>query len=75
MGPKLQILHGGEERLGLHLNSFREHPSGARPEDAHQAILNLALLTKPHNVGDPSSADDAPFVAYLNLGIDVSRLG
>jgi hypothetical protein len=47
---KLQILHGGEERCGLRLDSLRERLPGARPKDVRQGIIALAPLTKPGNV-------------------------
>ena len=47
---KLQILHGGKERFGLHLDSLREQLPRARPEDVCQGIIDLTLLTKPDNV-------------------------
>jgi hypothetical protein len=47
---KPQILHGGEERFGLHLNSLGEQPPRARPEDVRLGIIDLALLTKPNNI-------------------------
>jgi hypothetical protein len=47
---KLQILHGGEERFGFHLDSLREQLPRARPEDVCQGIIDLTLLTKPDNI-------------------------
>ena len=46
---QLEILHGGEERLGLHLDSLREKLPGTRTQDAGQGIIDLVRLTKPDN--------------------------
>ena len=40
---------GGEERLGLHLDSLREKLPGTRTQDAGQGIIDLVGLTKPDN--------------------------
>ena len=46
---QLEILHGGEEGLGLHLHSLSEKPSGTRTQDAGQRIIDRVGLTKPDN--------------------------
>src|ERR1035441_6597618 len=44
-----EIFHGGEERLGLHLDRLREKLPGTQTQDAGQGIIDLIRLTKPDN--------------------------
>src|SRR5664280_604502 len=46
---QFEILHGGEEHLGLHLDRLREQLPGAGAEDIRQGIIDLVGLTKPNN--------------------------
>src|ERR1039458_622421 len=46
---QLEILHGGEEQLGLHLHSLCKQLPGARSKDIRQGIVDLVGLTKPDN--------------------------
>ena len=49
---KLQILHSGEESLGLDLNSLREKLPSASSKDICQWIIDLAGLAKWNNVAN-----------------------
>src|ERR1017187_5859182 len=46
---QFEILHGGEEHLGLHLDSLCKQLPGARSKDIRQGIIDLVGLTKPNN--------------------------
>jgi hypothetical protein len=46
---QLEIFHGGEKRLGLHLDSLRKQLPSAVSEDIRQGIVDLVRLTKPNN--------------------------
>src|SRR5664279_2176216 len=46
---QLEIFHGGEKRLGLHLDSLRKQLPSAGSEDIRQGIADLVRLTKPNN--------------------------
>jgi hypothetical protein len=46
---QLEILHGGEEHLGLHLDSLCKQLPGARSKDIRQGIIDLVGLAKPDN--------------------------
>jgi hypothetical protein len=46
-----QILHGGEEGLGLELDRLGEQAAGASPQHLGQGTVDLLRLTKPHDVG------------------------
>src|SRR5450830_687127 len=46
---QLEILHGGKERPGLHLDSLRKQLPGAGSKDICQGIVDLVRLTKPDN--------------------------
>ena len=48
---QLEILHSGQERLGLQLHSLREKPSSARAQDIRQGIFELFRLTEADNIG------------------------
>jgi hypothetical protein len=43
---QLEVLHGGKERLGLHLNRLRDKLSRTRAQDTGQRSINLIGLTK-----------------------------
>src|ERR1019366_2760622 len=45
---QFEILHGGEEHLGLHLDSLCKQLPGARSKDIRQGIIDLVGLTKPN---------------------------
>src|ERR1039458_7672022 len=46
---QLEILHGGKERPGLHLDSLRKQLPGAGSKDICQGIVDIVRLTKPDN--------------------------
>ena len=44
-----KIFHGGEERLGLQLNSLCQQSAGAVSKDIRQGIVDLVRQTKTDN--------------------------
>src|SRR5450830_706449 len=44
-----EIFHGGEERLGLHLDSLCQQSAGAVSKDIRQGIIDLVRQTKTDN--------------------------
>src|ERR1035441_504872 len=46
---QFEILHGGEEHLGLAVGSLSKQLPGARSKDIRQGIIDLVGLTKPNN--------------------------
>jgi hypothetical protein len=47
---ELEILHGSEEGLRLHLDSLRQKLAGARSQNTRQGIIDLIGLTKASDV-------------------------
>jgi len=50
---KLQILHRGEKRIGLDLDSLRQQLPRTSSQDIRQGIIDLVGLTKPDNTAIP----------------------
>jgi hypothetical protein len=47
---KLEVLHGGEERLSFQLDSLPEQLSRTRLQDIGQWIIDLVVVTKTYNI-------------------------
>ena len=53
---QLELFHGGEEYLGLHLDSLREKLSSTRTQDAGQGIEREQRKSEAHELSEGSSA-------------------